>query len=555
MADHKLQIIPLGGLGEFGKNMMAMRYGDDIIVIDAGMTFPEAELLGVDIVIPDFTYLKENAELVRGYVLTHGHEDHIGALPYVLAEINRPVYGTAFTLALVEGKLEEHGLLGSVKLHEVKAKQTIKIDPFSIEFIHVTHSIVNAAMLAITTPLGVILHTGDFKIDPTPTDGELFDLHTVAEYGKRGVLALFSDSTNVERPGMTPSERAVRPGLERIFAEADNRVYVSCFSSSIHRIQLIVELAQKARRKVAFLGRSVTNTTEIAHRLGFLNVPDGMLLRPQDIRSAARDRVAVIITGCQGEPMSGLARAAVDDHRQALIESGDTVVLSSRVIPGNEKPIYRMINHLCRRGADVIYDDGSHGMIHVSGHASQEELLMMLNLAKPKYFIPMHGEYRHLLRHARLASHIEEIRETFLIETGDVLEFDSDGARKNGRVPTGRLCIDSGSLDEVVEDMIIRDRRHISEDGIVIPVIAINKQSGHIESYPEIISRGFVAGDDTEKFLDRAKEIIVSTLEKSSGEERGDWGLIKEKIRADLKRYIKKQTSRHPLILPVILEI
>ena len=555
MAEHKLQVIPLGGLGEFGKNMMAVRYGDDIIVLDAGMTFPEAELLGVDIVIPDFTYLKENAEHVRAFILTHGHEDHIGAVPYVLAEINRPVYGTPFTLALVEGKLEEHGLLGEVKLHEVKPKQTIQIGPFSLEYIHVTHSIVDAAMLAITTPLGVILHTGDFKIDPTPTDGELFDLHTVAEYGKRGVLALFSDSTNVERPGMTPSERAVRPGLERIIAQAQNRVYVSCFSSSIHRIQLIVELAQKARRKVAFLGRSVTNTTEIAHRLGFLNIPDGMLLRPQDIRSAAKDRVAVIITGCQGEPMSGLARAAVEDHRQAIIESGDTVVLSSRVIPGNEKPIYRMINHLCRRGADVVYDDGAHGMIHVSGHASQEELLMMLNLAKPKYFIPMHGEYRHLLRHARLASHIEEIKETFIIETGDVLEFDADGARKAGKVPTGRLCIDSGSIDEVVEDMIIRDRRHISEDGIVIPVIAINKESGHIESYPEIISRGFVGGDDTETFLDSAKEIIVGTLEKSSSEVRGDYGLIKDKIRADLKRYIKKQTSRHPLILPVILEI
>jgi ribonuclease J len=555
MADHKLQVIPLGGLGEFGKNMMAMRYGDDIIVVDAGMTFPEAELLGVDIVIPDFTYLKENQQFVRAFIITHGHEDHIGALPYVLAEINRPVYGTPFTLALVEGKLEEHGLLGSVKLHETKPKQIINIGPFSIEYIHVTHSIVNAAMLAITTPLGVILHTGDFKIDPTPTDGEVFDLHTVAEYGKRGVLALFSDSTNVERPGMTPSERAVRPGLEHLIARAPNRVYVSCFSSSIHRIQLIVELAQKARRKVAFLGRSISNTTEIAHRLGYLTIPDGMLLRPQDIRGVARDRVAVLISGCQGEPMSGLARAAVDDHRQAVIESGDTVVLSSRVIPGNEKPIYRMINHLCRRGADVIYDDGAHGQIHVSGHASQEELLMMLNLAKPKYFIPMHGEYRHLLRHARLASHIEEIEETFVIETGDVLEFDAAGARKAGRVQTGRLCIDSGSIDEVVEDMVIRDRRHISEDGIVIPVIAINKQSGQIESYPEIISRGFVAGDDTNIFLDTAKEIIVGTLEKSSGEVRGDYGLIKEKIRADLKRYIKKQTSRHPLILPVILEI
>ena len=555
MADIKLQVIPLGGLGEFGKNMMAIRYGDDIIVIDAGMTFPEAELLGVDIVIPDITYLKENEKFVRAFILTHGHEDHIGALPYVLAEINRPVYGTPFTLALVEGKLAEHNLLGKVKLHETKPKQRITVGPFTIEFIHVTHSIVNAAMLAITTPLGVILHTGDFKIDPTPTDGEVFDLHTVAEYGKRGVLALFSDSTNVERAGSTPSERAVRPRLEHLISRAQKRVYVSCFSSSMHRIQLIVDLAQQAKRKVAFLGRSLSNTTEIAHRLGYLTIPDGMLLRSTDIKSTQRERVAVIITGCQGEPMSGLARAAVDDHRQAVIESGDTVILSSRIIPGNDKPIFRMINHLCRRGAEVIYDDGSQPPIHVSGHASQEELLLMLNLAKPKYFIPMHGEYRHLLRHARLASHIEEIKETFVLEIGDVLEFDGDGARKSGRVTVGRLCIDSGSVDEVVEDMIIRDRRHISEDGIVIPIIAINKLSGKIESYPEIISRGFVFGDDTEAFLTNAKEIIVGTLEKSSGEVRGDYGLIKEKIRADLKRYIKKQTSRHPLILPVIMEI
>ncbi|MSO20589.1 MAG: ribonuclease J [Acidobacteria bacterium] len=555
MADKKLQVIPLGGLGEFGKNMMAIRYGDDIIVIDAGMTFPEAELLGVDIVIPDITYLKENEKYVRAFILTHGHEDHIGALPYVLAEINRPVYGTPFTLALVEGKLAEHNLLGKVKLHETKPKQRITVGPFTIEFIHVTHSIVNAAMLAITTPLGVILHTGDFKIDPTPTDGEVFDLHTVAEYGKRGVLALFSDSTNVERAGSTPSERAVRPRLEHLISRAQKRVYVSCFSSSMHRIQLIVDLAQQAKRKVAFLGRSLSNTTEIAHRLGYLTIPDGMLLRSADIKSTQRERVAVIITGCQGEPMSGLARAAVDDHRQAVIESGDTVILSSRIIPGNDKPIFRMINHLCRRGAEVIYDDGSQPPIHVSGHASQEELLLMLNLAKPKYFIPMHGEYRHLLRHARLAAHIEEIKETFVLEIGDVLEFDGDGARKSGRVTVGRLCIDSGSIDEVVEDMIIRDRRHISEDGIVIPIIAINKLSGKIESYPEIISRGFVFGDDTEAFLTNAKEIIVGTLEKSSGEVRGDYGLIKEKIRADLKRYIKKQTSRHPLILPVIMEI
>ena len=555
MSESKLQAIPLGGVGEFGMNMMALRYGDDIIVIDSGMTFPEAELLGVDIVIPDISYLLENRERVRALILTHGHEDHIGALPYVLTELNVPVYGTPFTLALVERKLEEHGLLDKVKLHEALSKDRITIGPFVIEYIHVTHSIVNSAMLAIKTPLGVIIHTGDFKIDPTPTDGELFDLHTVAEYGKAGVLALFSDSTNAERPGTTPSERAVRPRLEEIFAGAKKRVFVSCFSTSIHRIQLLVELAFEAKRKVAFVGRSINNTTEIAHRLGYLQIPDGTLLRPGDVKSARREQVAVLITGCQGEPLSALARAAVDDHRHAVIESGDTVVLSARIIPGNEKAIYRMINHLCKRDAEVIFDDGGLPPVHVSGHASQEELTLMLNLVQPRYFVPVHGEYRQLKRHAALASHLKQVQETFLLESGDVLEFDSRGARKAGRVAVGRVCIDSGSVDEVVEDMIIKDRRHISEDGIVLPIIAINKNTGRVESAPEIVSRGFISGDGTDGVLAQAKDIILETLEQSSGEERADWGVIKEKIRADLKRHIKKQTSRHPLIFPVILEI
>ena len=555
MSETKLQAIPLGGVGEFGMNMMALRYGDDIIVIDSGMTFPEAELLGVDIVIPDITYLLENQKHVRAIVLTHGHEDHIGALPYVLADLNVPVYGTPFTLALVERKLEEHGLLDSVKLHATNPKDRITIGPFAIEYIHVTHSIVNSAMLAITTPLGVVIHTGDFKIDPTPTDGQLFDLHTLAEYGKRGVLALFSDSTNAERPGTTPSERAVKPRLEEIFASAKNRLYVSCFSTSIHRIQLLVELAFASKRKVAFVGRSITNTTEIAHRLGYLQIPDGTLLRPADVKSIRPERVVVLITGCQGEPMSALARASVDDHRHAVIESGDTVVLSARIIPGNEKAIYRMINHLCRRDAEVIFDDGSNPPVHVSGHGSQEELTLMLNLVQPRYFIPIHGEYRQLKRHATLASHLKNVQEIFLLESGDVMEFDSRGARKAGRVTVGRVCIDSGSVDEIVEDMIIRDRQHISEDGIVLPIIAINKKTGKIESMPEIVSRGFIAGEGADGVLVQAREIILETLERSSSEERADWGLIKEKIRADLKRFIKKQTSRHPLIFPVILEI
>ena len=555
MSEPKLQAIPLGGLGEFGMNMMALRYGDDLIVIDAGFMFPEAELLGVDLVIPDISYLLEHRDKVRGLILTHGHEDHIGAVPYFLAELNIPVYGTAFTLALVEGKLEEHGLLDSAKLHKVRPKDRVTLGPFTVEFIHVTHSIISSTMLAITTPLGVILHTGDFKVDQTPTDNELFDLHTVAEYGKRGVLALFSDSTNVERPGYTPSERAVRDPLDAIFARADQRIFASCFSSSIHRIQLLVDLAAQYQRQIAFVGRSIINTTEIAHRLGYLHVPDGLLLRPNDIKQATRNRTVVVITGSQGEPLSALARAAVEDHRHAVIEEGDTVVLSSRIIPGNEKTIYRMINHLFKRGAHVIYDDGNGPRVHVSGHASQEELMLMLNLAKPRYFIPIHGEYRQLCRHAGLATHLKEVEEVFLLESGDVLEFDAAGARKAGRVNVGRVCIDSGTVDEVVEEMIIRDRKHISEDGIMLPIIAINRHTGKVESQPEIVTRGFVSADGADGILDQAKEIILETLNHSSSEERADWGLIKEKIRSDLRRFIKKQTDRHPLIYPVILEI
>jgi ribonuclease J len=555
LSEHKLEAIPLGGLGEFGMNMLALRYGDDIIVIDAGMMFPEAELLGVDVVIPDISYLVEQREKVRAIILTHGHEDHIGALPFILGEINVPVYGTPFTLALVEGKLDEHGLLGSVTLKEVRPKDRIALGPFSVEFIHVTHSIVNATMLAITTPLGVLLHTGDFKIDPTPTDNELFDLHTVAEYGKNGVLALFSDSTNAERAGYTPSERAVKQKLEECFTRAANRIFITCFASSIHRIQLLVDLSQESNRQVAFVGRSMEKNTEIAHRLGYLNIPDGILLRPGDIKQLSRKKVTVVIAGSQGEPLSALARAAVENHRHAVIEPDDTVVLSSRIIPGNEKSIFRMINHLCKRGAQVIYDDGSGPPVHVSGHASQEELKLMLNLAKPRYFIPIHGEYRQLARHGSLASHLHEVQEVFLLESGDVLEFDSRGARKAGRVSVGRICIDSGSVDDVVGDMVIRDRKHLSEDGIVLPIIAINKHSGKVEAVPEIVTRGFVPAEGGDGILTQAKEIILQTLEQSSGEERMDWGVIKEKIRADLKRYISKQTDRHPLILPVILEI
>jgi ribonuclease J len=556
LAEEKLQIIPIGGLGEFGMNSMALRYGDDLIVIDAGMMFPDAELLGVDIVTPDFTYLEQNQEHVRAVILTHGHEDHIGAVPFLLSQINRPVYGTEFTLALVRRRLEEHDLAKEADLRPVKPGQRIEIGPFAIEFIHVTHSIVSAVALAITTPLGVVIHTGDFKVDPTPTDNLLFDLHTFADYGKRGVLLLMSDSTNVDRPGYTESERAVAPRMEDLFARAERRLVISCFSSSIHRLQMILDLAAEYGRKVAFLGRSMLNVTEIAHDLGLLRIPDGILLRPQDIMSAAPSKTCVVISGTQGEPMSALSRVAVDNHKNLSIEAGDTVALSARIIPGNEKAIYRMINHLARRRAEVVYGT-MNPPVHVSGHGSAEELKLILNLVRPKYFVPVHGEYRQLAKHAALAQHLRYagLEDCFIMETGETLEIDRYGARKGERIPVGRVCIDSGSVDEVVEDIIIRDRRHLSEDGFVLPIIAINKHTGRSETLPEIVSRGFVALDEGSELLLSARQVVAKTLESSTAEERGDWGVMQEKIRGDLKRFLIKQTSRRPLIVPVILEV
>lgn len=557
MTDRKLRVIPLGGLGEFGMNCMALQFGDDIIVIDAGMMFPEAELLGVDVVTPDFTFLEQNREKVRALVLTHGHEDHIGAVPFLISEIDIPVYGTAFTLALVERRLEEHELLDRVKFHKVKPGERIEIGPFSIEFIHVTHSIVSSVMLAITTPLGVVIHTGDFKVDPTPIDNVPFDLHTLAAYGKRGVLLLMSDSTNVDRPGYTESERAVQPRLEDIFNRAERRLVISCFSSSIHRLQGVLDLAAEYGRKVALLGRSMNTTTEIAHSLGLLHIPDNILLRPQDIMQAAPSKVAVVVSGTQGEPMSALSRVAVDNHKNLTVEAGDTVVLSARIIPGNEKAIYRMINHLAKRGAELIYGN-MNPPVHVSGHGSAEELRLVLNLVRPRYFMPIHGEYRQLARHASLASHLRGagLEQSFVLETGDSLEIDKMGARKGEKVTVGRVCIDSGSLDDVVEDLVIRDRRHLSEDGFVIPIIAINKHTGRSETLPEIVSRGFVSFEEEGSgLLHEARQVVAKTLETSTAEERGDWGVMKEKVRSDLKRFLSKQTSRRPLITPVILEV
>ncbi|MGA7856868.1 MAG: ribonuclease J [Terracidiphilus sp.] len=551
MQTKKLKIIPLGGLGEFGMNCLALRWEDDIIVIDAGLMFPESELLGVDIVVPDISYLVENKAYVRAIILTHGHQDHIGGLPWLLSELKVPVYATEFTLAYVEGNLEENQLLDETELVEITPKEKFTIGPFTIEPIRVTHSLVDCVALAIETPVGIVIHTGDFKIDLSPLDDKPFDLHTFAEYGKRGVLCLLQDSTNVERGGYTPSERAVIPRLDEVFSQAKKKLFFSCFSSSIYRIRIALELARSHGRKVAIVGRSMMESSEIAQDLGYIDIPPGLVIQPSQLRDFAPEQLMILISGTQGEPMSALSRAAVDNHKHARIDAGDTGVLSSRIIPGNEKSIFRVIDHLYRRDANVICDDGSNGLIHVSGHGCQEEMRLLINLVRPKFFVPVHGDYRYLRHHAKVAMETGAVEHAIVIEDGDVLELDKNDARKKDKVTAGRVLIDSGSNIDVVEDLVIRDRRILSEDGIVLAVLAINKRTGKVERTPEVVMRGFGGADIT----DQAREVVLKTLDGLTSEEKSDYGMVKEKVRVELKRLIQKTTGRRPLIMPVIMEI
>ena len=553
MAVDKLQIIPLGGLGEFGMNCLALRYGDDILVVDAGLMFPEEELLGVDIVVPDITYLVENRSKVRGIVLTHGHEDHIGGLPWILSELNVPVYGTEFTLAYVEGKLDEHRLLDDTELIEILPGRRFSLGVFNITPIRVTHSLVDCVALAINTPVGTVLHTGDFKVDLSSPDGHPFDLQAFADLGKEGVLLLLQDSTNVDRPGFTPGEKAVIPRLDEIFGAARKKIFFSCFSSSIHRIRIAMDLAYKHGRKVALIGRSIDNSSEIAQDLGYLEPPQGLIIHPGKLNDYADDKLCILISGTQGEPMSSLSRAAVDNHKFAKINSGDTVVLSSRIIPGNEKAIYRVIDHLERRDAKVIQDDGNNGLIHVSGHGSQEELRLMINLVRPKFFVPIHGDFRHLKRHAELAAATGVPEKVILLEDGEVLTIDAGSMQKTGKINTGRVCIDNNSTADVVHDTIIKDRKQLGGDGVFLPIIAINRKTGQVEGQPEITTRGFALDDPD--LLRNARDIVSRTLESSSEEERRDYGVMKDKIRGDLKRFLQKNANRRPLIMPIILEL
>ena len=535
--------------------MMAFEFDDHVVIVDCGVMFPDAQLLGVDIVIPDFAYVRENRERVRAILLTHAHEDHIGGLPYLLEEVNAPVYGTPFTLALARSKLAEHDLAEHTDLREMHPREPFDVGPFRVEFIHLTHSIIDSGALALTTPLGTILHTGDFKFDPTPTDQHVSDLHTLADYGRRGVLALFSDSTNIERPGLTPSERAVSQRLGHIMSDAKGRVLISCFATSMHRLQIVADLAHDHGRRLCFVGRSMFRNSEIAMQMGRLNIPPGVLVPPQELKRLPREQVAIVISGSQGEPMSAMARVAVSGHRWVSVEPGDEVVISARVIPGNEKSIFRMLDHLYRRGARVHYHDGSQPPVHVSGHGSAEELKLMLNLIRPKYFIPIHGEYRQLWRHMEMAKELAAVsEETLLLESGDVLEFDEQGVRRAGRVPVGRICIDVGTFDEV-EEVILKERRHISADGIVIPILAINEHTAQLETDPEIVSRGFVPLDEIPELIESTRQVILRTIEKSNLEEVSDWGVIKEKIRTALRKHLNQETGKRPMILPVILEV
>jgi len=549
-----LQIVPLGGLGEFGMNMMAFTWGETTLLVDAGVMFPDPELLGVDRIIPDLAYLQQRGP-AAALVLTHGHEDHIGAVPHVLPLVNGPVYGTPLTLALVAPKLREHGLEDSASLVPVRPRDRVNVGPFGIEFIRVTHSMPDCVALAIHTPVGVIVHTGDFKIDQTPLDGEHFDFHRFAQLGSEGVVALFADSTNIDRPGFTGSETEVVPAFEEVFSSATGRLIVAAFASSLYRMRILVDLAYQFERKVAFVGRGMIENSQIAQRLGYLPIPPGVQIRDSDVASYPAQDVLCLTTGSQGEALSALSRIAIDDHRHVKLAPDDTVVLSARAIPGNEKAIGRVVNHIARRGAHVIQETNKH--VHVSGHGSEEELKLMLSLVRPRYFVPIHGEYRQLARHAAVARRVfagrEPRPEVLLIENGDVLQIDAEGARMEGKTPVGRVLID-GTLSGEVADEVLRDRRHLAEDGLVVPVVAINGQTGELEGVPEIITRGFVMENAPELLADGAR-VLSEVVGQSSVEERTDQGLIKEKVRVELRRFLRKRSGRRPFVLPVIMEI
>lgn len=547
-----LSVIPLGGVEEIGLNMTVIKYRDDIIVIDAGLMFPEEEMLGVDFVIPEFSYLLDNREKIRGFVLTHGHEDHTGALPFLLKEIAIPVYGTPLTLGLVKEKLREHNL-NDAKLISVRPREIINLGVFSIEFVRVTHSIVDGVGLGIKTPVGLIVHTGDFKLDPTPVDGQLMDFKKFSEYGEKGTLLLMSDSTNAENGGFTYSEKEVRRAFDNIFLQAKGRIIIATFASNIHRIQQAIDVAVKYGRKVILCGKSIVSNAQISLDLGYLRIPHNTWLRLEDLKDLKDNEVVIITTGSQGEPMSVLTRIATDEHKIIKIKEGDTVILSAKMIPGNERSIGRIINHLFRQGADVVYEKVSE--VHVSGHASKEELKLMLNLVRPRYFMPVHGEYRHLVYHSLLAKKLEIPKENiFIMKNGEILEIAGDGARKNGRVNSGRIFIDGKGVGDV-EEMVLRDRMRLAHDGIVLILLGIEKRTGNIISGPDIISRGFVFEDASQEVINSVRGLLADTIRRLDKDLISDSALLKARLRNILKKYLRNTMNRRPMIMPIIFEV
>lgn len=549
----KVRIIPLGGINEIGKNITAIEYKNDIVVIDCGLKFPDEDMFGIDIVIPDINYLIKNKERVKGIFLTHGHEDHIGALPYILKQLNLPIYGTTLTLGIVETKLKEHGLLTTTELIRVKPRDVIKLESVSVEFIKTNHSIADAAAIAIHTPLGVVLHTGDFKVDFTPIDGEPMDFARFAELGRKGVLAMLSDSTNVEKPGYTMSEKVVGENFERIFNKAKGRIIVATFASNVHRIQQIVDASVKYERKVAVSGRSMENIVAVAAELGYLNIPEDTLVGIDQINKYNNDQVSIITTGSQGEPMSALARMANSEHRKVNIVAGDTVIISATPIPGNEKLVSKVINQLLQKGAEVIYK--ALAEIHVSGHACKEELKLMQCLVKPKFFIPVHGEYRHLKQHGELAMTLGMPENHIIIpENGGIIEVTRNSIRKNGIVPSGQIFVDGLGVGDV-GNIVLRDRKHLSQDGILTVVVTLSRENNEVIAGPDIISRGFVYVRESEGLMDDAKELVKNALIDCENRKITDWVTIKGRIRDELRSYLYEKTKRRPMILPIIMEI
>ncbi|MBB6218290.1 ribonuclease J [Anaerosolibacter carboniphilus] len=546
----KLRIIPLGGLGEIGKNITVFEYGEDIVIVDCGIAFPEDEMMGIDLVLPDITYLKNKRDKIKGIVLTHGHEDHIGALPYALRDINVPVFGTKLTLGLLKNKLEEHRMLGDTNLQTVQLGETIELGVFKVEFIRSSHSIADAAALAIHTPVGIIVHTGDFKIDYTPIEGAPINLARFAELGKKGVLLLMADSTNAEREGYTMSERKVGESFERIFANVPGRAIVATFASNIHRVQQILNVAIRTNRKVALSGRSMINVVNVALELGYLNAPEDIFIDIKDINRYPSERLMIITTGSQGEAMAALSRMAASTHRQVEIVPGDLVVISATPIPGNEKMVSNNVNMLLQKGANVIYE--SLEDIHVSGHACQEELKLIHRLVQPKFFMPVHGEYKHLRHHALLAQELGMASEDiFIMNIGNVLELDASNAKIAGKVPSGKVFVDGLGVGDV-GNIVLRDRKHLAQDGMVIIMITIDKDTGAVITTPDIISRGFIYVRESEELMSEMKNIVKNALSECQGK---DWSTIKNNVKKSMSEYLYAKTKRKPMILPIIIEI